>query len=76
MRYVSKKQHKRKKIDYGVSIFLSKKQSGCCGICHARLPISSIHVDHIIPLSKGGDNSISNLRLVCASCNLQKSNKL
>jgi len=32
----------------------------------------SWHVDHIYPVSKGGDNLPDNLVLSCATCNLQK----
>lgn len=30
------------------------------------------HIDHVIPLSRGVDGSITNLRIVCASCNQKK----
>jgi 5-methylcytosine-specific restriction endonuclease McrA len=30
------------------------------------------HVDHIIPRRLGGDDSLLNLQLLCASCNLSK----
>ena len=33
-----------------------------------------LHIDHVIPLSKGGVDEISNVRPVHAACNLKKSN--
>ena len=33
-------------------------------------------VDHILDLSKGGSNDISNLRVLCFECNNDKSNKV
>ena len=33
-------------------------------------------IDHIIPLSKGGNNTLSNIQIICLRCNLKKSNKV
>ena len=35
-----------------------------------------LHVDHIIPVSKGGKTVMSNLRTLCEKCNIGKSNKI
>lgn len=32
-----------------------------------------LHVDHVVPVSKGGASDISNLQALCAPCNLGKS---
>ena len=32
------------------------------------------HIDHIVPLSLGGTNRPDNLQILCASCNIKKSN--
>mgnify|MGYP003403780556 FL=1 len=34
------------------------------------------HIDHRIPVAKGGDNSFFNIELLCPKCNLSKSAKL
>jgi 5-methylcytosine-specific restriction endonuclease McrA len=36
---------------------------------------SKAHIDHIIPISKGGNSEPRNLRILCATCNLSKSDK-
>ena len=49
-----------------------------CEYCHASEQWQYVRftVDHVIPLSKGGLNSIENLALACVHCNRQKSDKI
>lgn len=34
------------------------------------------HIDHFVPLSKGGEHTLENVRPSCQACNLRKSNKM
>jgi len=48
-----------------------------CQICGATAADGiKLHIDHIIPVSKGGKTIYSNLRTLCDRCNLGKSDKL
>lgn len=51
-----------------------KAQSGLCAICS--MVLVKKHVDHIMPISRGGRNTKDNLQILCPSCNLIKSNKI
>lgn len=37
---------------------------------------TDLEVDHIIPISKGGETTLDNLQTLCRSCNLEKSDKI
>ena len=45
-----------------------------CGATPALSPGVKLHVDHMIPWSKGGETILINLKTLCSSCNLGKSN--
>lgn len=47
-----------------------------CYFCKERVAGSKVHFDHIVPLSKGGGHTISNLCAACPRCNLTKQAKL
>ena len=49
-------------------------QNHNCPYCSNNMK-DDIHIDHIIPLSKGGSNEVYNLILCCSSCNLRKNAK-
>jgi hypothetical protein len=47
-----------------------------CVYCGATAGKTVLEVDHVIPVSKGGDNTIENLVCSCFDCNRGKSNSL
>ncbi len=47
-----------------------------CGSSPKNDPNIVLHVDHILPLAKGGKTEMSNLRTLCERCNLGKRDKL
>jgi hypothetical protein len=62
---------------------LGARDGYVCGICH--LPVEMLvaypdpsygSVDHIVPVSAGGSNDLSNLQLAHLSCNLRKGGRL
>lgn len=57
-----------------VATWLSAQPKVCvyCGVDCA----DKFHVDHFMPLARGGKHEIANLRVACPTCNLRKNAKL
>lgn len=66
---------KRKAISKKVRFEVFKRDSFSCQYCGASSPEVVLEVDHIHPVSKGGDNEILNLITSCRACNSGKSNR-
>lgn len=56
---------------------IKKRDNYTCQACGKYMPDEvGLHIDHIIPVSKGGKSIPSNLQVLCSKCNGSKSNKL
>lgn len=51
------------------------EQRGRCAWCRSKVKFGEHHVDHIVPLAKGGSNDPANLAIACRPCNQSKAAK-
>lgn len=62
-------------LDPAIMPSLYENQKGLCAYCDCELG-DKYHLDHIVPIVRGGTNERSNLCLACPFCNLSKGGKL
>lgn len=55
--------------------YLIEVQGNRCAYCKRDLTDVVSHIDHIVPLAKGGTDDLSNLCAACPECNHAKGNK-
>lgn len=79
-KYIAKVNARRARLlqcegDYTAEQFaeLCLTYGGICLCCESA--DSPLTVDHVVPLSKGGSNNISNIQPLCRSCNSKKGAK-
>lgn len=70
-----KKNNNGGKLSAGIVSKLLSVQRGKCAVCKKTLIKIGHHIDHIIPLVRGGKNIDANVQLTCPSCNIKKGGK-
>jgi hypothetical protein len=65
----------RQAISKRMRFEIFKRDSFTCQYCGKQSPDVVLHVDHIMPVSKGGKNTLINLITSCIDCNQGKSDK-
>jgi 5-methylcytosine-specific restriction endonuclease McrA len=65
-------RHKRG-IPQDVKIAVAARDGGRCRQCGSA---ERLHFDHVIPVSRGGANTVANIQLLCGPCNRSKAAKL
>ena len=67
--------NKRKSISKKLRFEVFKRDKFMCQYCGATLPGTTLEIDHIKPVAKGGGNDLLNLVTSCFECNRGKSDK-
>lgn len=62
-------QRNRRLIPQDVKIAVSARDQGRCRQCGST---QQLHFDHVIPISRGGANTVANIQLLCGACNRAK----
>ena len=64
--------------DRDLKRLMLRQMSKCnhCGVYLDRTVPRFVHLDHIVPLARGGTHSIGNLQYLCQSCNVRKLDRL
>lgn len=65
-------------VGKGMRFDILKRDNYKCRLCGASPAINpkvTLHVDHIVPYSKGGETKPHNLQTLCSDCNLGKAAK-
>lgn len=52
------------------------RNSPNCHYCKCAITDGNRHIDHYIPLSRGGLHTLDNLVIACSTCNLRKGSKM
>jgi len=64
---------KRNPIPKGLRLEVFAKDNYECIICKGK---EELHIDHKIPISRGGTDSLANLQTLCKQCNMDKGNRI
>lgn len=72
-----KRKMERSRMSPKLRLAVLERDDRRCQICGARQEDGvTLHVDHIIPVARGGKTEMSNLRTLCDICNQGKSDQI
>ena len=69
-------ENQRKLMTRDLREKIIERDDGVCQICRKKCSSFELEIDHILPISKGGKTTPSNLQVLCAACNRKKSDKI
>ena len=67
---------KRKTYSDDTKKLIYLKAGGRCELCGRKILLDDMTLDHVNPLSMGGDDNVENLACTCYPCNLFKGNMI
>lgn len=71
------RRREREKVTPSLRYDVMARDGFRCVICGATAQSGAkLHVDHIVPVSRGGKTEMDNLQTLCERCNLGKGNKM
>lgn len=68
-------QKNSRHIPRSIRVDVLRRDNYRCVFCGVSAKKAELQIDHIIPFSQGGNNTINNLQTLCSDCNLGKSNR-
>jgi len=76
-KFIRENSHaKRIKLQPSLRFKILHRDQYRCQTCGASAAGGAdLHIDHILPVSKGGTNDESNLRALCSECNIGRGNR-
>ena len=73
----NRRKEERNKMTPGLRYKIMKRDGFRCVLCGRSANDGiKLHVDHVIPVSRGGKTEESNLRTLCEECNMGKGDKV
>ncbi|MGL6340322.1 MAG: HNH endonuclease [Waterburya sp.] len=68
-------QKNSRHIPKAIRVDVLRRDNYRCVFCGVSAKKAELQIDHIIPFSQGGSNTMDNLQTLCSDCNLGKSNR-
>ena len=66
-------RRRRARINYHHRAVLLERDGSACLVCGAGADLT---IDHIVPISRGGSDDLSNLQVLCRRCNSSKKDRI
>jgi 5-methylcytosine-specific restriction endonuclease McrA len=63
-------------VEHVHPLVVLERDDGMCGICGEDVDPTEFHVDHIWPLSRGGEHSYANVQAAHPLCNIRKNGRV